>query len=68
LSQLVSGSGPTVLGLFMGSRDAPRSGPDLADRAAGTLAERVPSSLSAVPVGEAFARPVTLADAAPAVT
>jgi 4-diphosphocytidyl-2-C-methyl-D-erythritol kinase len=66
--QLISGSGPTVLGLFTGPRDAPHSGPALAEQAATALRERVPAALSAAPVDAAFARAVTLADTAPAVT
>jgi len=60
--QLVSGSGPTVLGLFVGSRIAPESGPELAEQAAAALGSRVPAPLTAVPVGAEFARAVTLAD------
>jgi 4-diphosphocytidyl-2-C-methyl-D-erythritol kinase len=66
-TQLLSGSGPTVLGLFSGSRQAPRSGPGLAELAAAELRGRVPAALSATPVDAAFARAVTLADPAPAV-
>jgi 4-diphosphocytidyl-2-C-methyl-D-erythritol kinase len=57
---LVSGSGPTVLGLF------PRSGPSLGDgvalaeRAAATLGAREPPPVAAVPVQAAFARPHTV--------
>jgi 4-diphosphocytidyl-2-C-methyl-D-erythritol kinase len=57
---LVSGSGPTVLGLF------PRSGPSLGDgvalaeSAAVALGAREPAALAAVPVQAAFARPHTL--------
>ncbi|HWX97615.1 MAG TPA: hypothetical protein VNZ01_12305 [Solirubrobacteraceae bacterium] len=50
---LVSGSGPTVLGLFAGA-----GGPGLAERAAAGLRERVPPALAARPVGAAFARVV----------
>ncbi|HEV3047760.1 MAG TPA: hypothetical protein VGY13_10415 [Solirubrobacteraceae bacterium] len=49
---LVSGSGPTVLGLFGGEADA-RAG-------AARLAGRAPAPVCAAPVGEEFARAVTL--------
>lgn len=49
---LVSGSGPTVLALFAGSR-----GPARVRAAARGLAERVPSPIAAEPVTERFARP-----------
>jgi 4-diphosphocytidyl-2-C-methyl-D-erythritol kinase len=65
--QLLSGSGPTVLGLFTGPRDSPHGGPALAEQAAAELGERVPAALSAAPVDAGFARAVTLADAASAV-
>ncbi len=48
---LVSGSGPTVLGLFAGSR-----GPARARAATRALAERVPAPLAAEPVTAQFAR------------
>jgi 4-diphosphocytidyl-2-C-methyl-D-erythritol kinase len=64
---LVSGSGPTVLGIFPpalfgpghtgGSAD---SGLVLARAAAASLAERVPAPIYAAPVDGAFARAVTL--------
>ncbi len=47
---LVSGSGPTVLGLFAGSR-----GPARARAAARALAERVPAPFAAEAVGAGFA-------------
>jgi 4-diphosphocytidyl-2-C-methyl-D-erythritol kinase len=53
---LVSGSGPTVLGLFPGGPDA--AGFDLAERAAARLQGRVPAAVAARPVGAAFARVV----------
>jgi 4-diphosphocytidyl-2-C-methyl-D-erythritol kinase len=49
---LLSGSGPTVLGLFPGSR-----GPARARAAARSLAERVPAPLVAEPVTAGFAQP-----------
>ncbi len=59
-SALVSGSGPTVLGLFAGSR-----GPARARAAARALAERVPAPLAAEAVVANFAR-VTPATGPPA--
>lgn len=56
---LVSGSGPTVLGLFAGSR-----GPARARAAARALAERVPAPLAADAIAADFAR-VTLTAAFP---
>jgi len=56
-AELVSGSGPTVLGLFAGSARAPESGVLLARLAAESLAGRVPAALSARPVDASFARP-----------
>jgi 4-diphosphocytidyl-2-C-methyl-D-erythritol kinase len=50
---LVSGSGPTVVGLFAGSR-----GPARARAATRALAERVPAPLAAEPVTAGFARAV----------
>jgi 4-diphosphocytidyl-2-C-methyl-D-erythritol kinase len=49
---LLSGSGPTVLGLFAGSR-----GPARARAGARALAERVPAPIAADPVVASFARP-----------
>jgi 4-diphosphocytidyl-2-C-methyl-D-erythritol kinase len=57
---LVSGSGPTVLGLFAHAGRSPDSGLALAQAAAAVLAGRRPSPLCAVPVDAAFARAVTL--------
>jgi 4-diphosphocytidyl-2-C-methyl-D-erythritol kinase len=48
---LVSGSGPTVLGLFAHSNGLGR-----AERAAAGLEDRVPAPICATPVGAAFAR------------
>jgi 4-diphosphocytidyl-2-C-methyl-D-erythritol kinase len=62
-AQLLSGSGPTVLGLFAAAGTP--AGPSPAERAAAELRERVPAALSAAPVDAAFARAVTLADTAP---
>jgi 4-diphosphocytidyl-2-C-methyl-D-erythritol kinase len=66
--QLISGSGPTVLGLFSGPRQSPHGGPARAELAASELRERAPAALSATPVDAAFARAVALADAAPTVS
>ncbi len=52
---LVSGSGPTVLGLFAGSR-----GPGRARAATRALAERTPAPLTAEPVTAGFAHAVGL--------
>ncbi len=49
---MVSGSGPTVFGLFMGE-DAPTR----ADAAAARLADRYPGAIPAVPVSEEFGAP-----------
>jgi 4-diphosphocytidyl-2-C-methyl-D-erythritol kinase len=59
--ELISGSGPTVLGLFAGEAHSPRSGPALAERAAAALRERAPRALSAAPVDGPFARAVAAA-------
>jgi 4-diphosphocytidyl-2-C-methyl-D-erythritol kinase len=66
-TQLISGSGPTVLGLYWGPRQSPRGGPARAELAAVALRERSPAALAATPVDAAFARAVALADAAPTV-
>ncbi|MCW3020331.1 MAG: 4-(cytidine 5-diphospho)-2-C-methyl-D-erythritol kinase [Solirubrobacterales bacterium] len=58
---LLSGSGPTVLGLFPAVGRSPGSGLALAQTAAANLAGRTPAPICATPVDEAFARPVTLA-------
>ncbi len=58
---LVSGSGPTVLGLFPTVGRSPGSGLALAEAAAASLANRVPTPICATPVDSAFALPVTLA-------
>jgi 4-diphosphocytidyl-2-C-methyl-D-erythritol kinase len=50
----VSGSGPTVVGLFNGSAQG-RSGPALAERAAAELSGRVPSARAASTAGAGFA-------------
>jgi 4-diphosphocytidyl-2-C-methyl-D-erythritol kinase len=57
---LVSGSGPTVIGLFASAGRSPDSGPALAEAAVAALADRVPSPTHAAPVDAAFARAVTL--------
>jgi 4-diphosphocytidyl-2-C-methyl-D-erythritol kinase len=54
----VSGSGPTVVGLFGASPDPPADGLALAERAAEKLKHRQPGPLAARPVGAAFARVV----------
>ena len=49
---MVSGSGPTVFGLFTGD-----DGPAHAQAAAAALRERHPDAVAAVPVGRSFAEP-----------
>ena len=49
---MVSGSGPTVVGLFTGD-----DGPAHARAAAATLAERHPGAIAAEPVGRGYAEP-----------
>jgi 4-diphosphocytidyl-2-C-methyl-D-erythritol kinase len=65
---LVSGSGPTVLGLFAPIRAgrSAESGLVLARAAAASLAERVPAPIFAAPVDGTFARAVTLGQSADA--
>ncbi len=58
---LVSGSGPTVVGLFPAVGRSPGSGLALAQAAAASLAGRTPAAICATPVDDAFARAVTLA-------
>jgi 4-diphosphocytidyl-2-C-methyl-D-erythritol kinase len=58
---LVSGSGPTVLGLFPGVGRSPGSSLALAEAAAARLESRIPMPICATPVDAAFAAPVTLA-------
>ena len=55
---LLSGSGPTVLGLFPGGRGGAGDGLDLAEQAVARLEGRMPAALVARPVGTAFARVV----------
>jgi 4-diphosphocytidyl-2-C-methyl-D-erythritol kinase len=55
---LVSGSGPTVLGLFPGVPGLAGGGLDLAEQAAAGLRGRAPAAVAARPVGAAFARVV----------
>jgi 4-diphosphocytidyl-2-C-methyl-D-erythritol kinase len=57
---LVSGSGPTVLGLFAGAGRSPKGGLAQAQAAAASLAGRVPAAIHAAPVDRTFARAVTL--------
>jgi 4-diphosphocytidyl-2-C-methyl-D-erythritol kinase len=55
---LVSGSGPTAIGLFARPRE---EGVTLARAAAATLSERLPAPVTAVPVEAAFGEPEPLA-------
>jgi 4-diphosphocytidyl-2-C-methyl-D-erythritol kinase len=57
---LVSGSGPTVVGLFGLAGRSLESGLALAQAAAASLADRVPSAICAAPVDAAFARALEL--------
>jgi 4-diphosphocytidyl-2-C-methyl-D-erythritol kinase len=57
---LVSGSGPTVLGLFAPTGRAPDGGLALAQAAAARLADRLPAPICAEPVDGAFAQAMTL--------
>jgi hypothetical protein len=52
----VSGSGPTVIGLFPHAGGSADSGVVLARAAAASLSDRVPAPICAVPVDAAFAR------------
>ncbi|MHB8241858.1 MAG: 4-(cytidine 5'-diphospho)-2-C-methyl-D-erythritol kinase [Solirubrobacteraceae bacterium] len=56
--RFVSGSGPTVVGLFANLK--------LAEAAAGSLQDRLPGPACAEPVGAEFARPLTVSASAPA--
>jgi 4-diphosphocytidyl-2-C-methyl-D-erythritol kinase len=58
---LVSGSGPTVLGLFARAGSSPGDGPALAEHAAAELFARAPAAIAAVPVSEDFGRPIAVA-------
>jgi 4-diphosphocytidyl-2-C-methyl-D-erythritol kinase len=58
---LVSGSGPTVLGLFPDAGGQPASGYERAVRAAKRLARRLPAPSAARTVDAAFAQPVPVA-------
>jgi 4-diphosphocytidyl-2-C-methyl-D-erythritol kinase len=60
---LVSGSGPTVVGLFAPAGPSAGNGPALAELAAASLRGRVPQALYAKPVDAAFAAARTLAAA-----
>jgi 4-diphosphocytidyl-2-C-methyl-D-erythritol kinase len=62
--ELLSGSGPTVIGLFAGAGRSPESGFALARLAAEQFAERVPVALSATTVGADFGHPFVLDPAA----
>ena len=54
---LVSGSGPTVVGLFAGAGGVPGEGPALARLAAASFAGRSPAPVCAVSVGPPFGEP-----------
>lgn len=55
----MSGSGPTVLGLFADAGRAADGGLALARAAAAAGADRVPAPIAAAPVDAEFARVVT---------
>jgi len=57
---LLSGSGPTVLGLFPRAGSSPADGPALAAHAADSLRSRVPAPIAATPVDAGFGAPVTV--------
>ncbi len=57
---LVSGSGPTVLGLFSGRAGRGREGPARAHRAAQAMSARVPAPLAAEPVLASYGAPAAL--------
>jgi 4-diphosphocytidyl-2-C-methyl-D-erythritol kinase len=57
---LVSGSGPTVIGLFAGNGRPAVEGPVLAEEAAARLRGREPAAICARPVEAAFARAMTV--------
>jgi 4-diphosphocytidyl-2-C-methyl-D-erythritol kinase len=57
---LVSGSGPTVLGLFLRAGGSPDGALVLAQAAAASFAQREPAAIYAAPVDGTFARAVTL--------
>ena len=62
---LVSGSGPTVIGLFASNGGGAIDGPARAEAAAAWLHARGPAAICATPVDAAFARAVTLEAPAP---
>jgi 4-diphosphocytidyl-2-C-methyl-D-erythritol kinase len=57
---LVSGSGPTVIGLFTSAGGPPRDAPARAARAADALADRNPPAVAAEPVGAEFGLPLAV--------
>jgi len=57
---MVSGSGPTVLGLFPGSAASHEPGSVLAERAASRLYGREPAAVWAEPVAASFAAPLAV--------
>lgn len=57
---LVSGSGPTVLGVYPDPPGTPGDGPARAEIAAASLRERTPPALWALPVDETYGRPLAL--------
>ena len=59
---LLSGSGPTVVGLFAGERGDPGGGLRRAERAAAQLRARAPAPFAAMAVDAAFARPLSVTE------
>jgi 4-diphosphocytidyl-2-C-methyl-D-erythritol kinase len=61
---IVSGSGPTVLGIFPPPGGSATGGPALAERAASALRERSPAAIFAAPVDAGFGRALAVEQAA----
>ncbi|HEX5851757.1 MAG TPA: hypothetical protein VFY36_01570 [Solirubrobacteraceae bacterium] len=59
---LVSGSGPTVVGLFASARESGRGGPERAELAAASVEGLERASICATPVDATFGRCVTIPD------
>jgi 4-diphosphocytidyl-2-C-methyl-D-erythritol kinase len=62
----VSGSGPTVVGLFVGSGASANDGLQRAEHAAVSLRGRLPAPICATPVDAAFGRAMTVTSPKPA--
>jgi 4-diphosphocytidyl-2-C-methyl-D-erythritol kinase len=57
---MVSGSGPTVVGIFPPGGGSASDGPARAEHAAATLRDRTPAAIPATPVDAAFGRVLTV--------